>query len=323
MLGTILKKITMDGTTLLFSIAGIVIGAIVSYFVSKHFFKKGVKKKSLTPYIQFSSKLFSDLDHELREDLIVNYKNLNVENLAQAQFIVANSGDIAIRDIIKPLRLTLPLENKIFNISIIHIEPEGREIKYNVIETEKSNIIEFNIPLLNAGEYFVFKILTQDVLPKEENDDDNDEDIDDLDAETKTYKFTITADDLPPKLTIRELPYSYYEHEKLTSYDWMSFWIGLISLIVFIATAGTLYSLKFKSENLYLFNPRNFFNLETFSFYNVSILLLALFGTITLLMTILGFIMALSEISPREEPKFKVPDKLRKDKRFSPFEILR
>lgn len=315
----------MDGITLIFSVAGIVIGAIASYFVSKHFFKKGDKKKSLTPYIQFSSKLFSDLDHELRENLIVNYKSLSVENLAQAQFIVANSGDIAIRDIIKPLRLTLPLENKIFNISILHIEPEGREVKYNVIEAEKSNIIEFNIPLLNAGEYFVFKILTQDVLPKEENNDDNDyeENIDDLDDETKTYKFTITADDLPPKLTIRELPYSYYEHEKLTSYDWTSFWIGLISFIVFIATAGTLYSLKFKSENLYLFNPSNFFNLETFSFYNVSILLLAVLGTITLFMTILGFIMALSEITPREVPKFRVPDKLRGDKRFSPFEILR
>lgn len=314
----------MDETTLITSIIGIIIGAIPSYLVSKHFFKKGEKEKSLTPYIQFSSKLFSELDHELKEDLVVNYKKQNVENLAQAQFVIANTGDIPIKDIIEPLRLILPPENKLFDISILHIQPEGRDIKYKIIETGISNAIEFNIPLLNAGEYFVFKILTQDTLPKESIDEEIDkvDDKDDFEEDETPYLFTITADELPPRLKISELPYSYYEYDTIMGYDWTAFWVGLSSLIIFTSIFGTLYSLKLQSQNLYLFNPSSFFRWDTFTYYNIFVIVLGLIGIMALLATIVFIIMALTDIPRKPKPKFRIPNKFRKDRKFLPFDIL-
>jgi hypothetical protein len=125
----------MDGLTLGLTLGGIIIGAVITYIVSKYFFKKSIKEKSLTPFLQFSSRLFSEIDPELKKELIVNYKNTKVDNITQTQFLIANDGDIPIRDIIEPLKLSIPKKNKIFSVTIIHIEPEGRKIDYKIIET--------------------------------------------------------------------------------------------------------------------------------------------------------------------------------------------
>lgn len=304
----------MDGLTLGLTLVGIIIGAVVSYLVSRHFFQKGVKKKTLTPYIQFASKLFSELDPELRENLIVNYKNVKVENIAQAQFLIANTGDIPIRDIIKPLRLTLPSNNKIFSVNIVHVEPEGREISYKIIETQSLNHIEFNIPLLNGGEFFIFKILIQDTLPQPDDTEDKER--------KSIYSFTVTADELPPHLEINRLPYSYYEQEKKEDYDWAFVWLGAISLQIFIAIMGTILSLKMQSKGLYLFAFSEFFNMETFGIYNICILSLSFFGLIAFILAIIGVVGAIAELTPDEKPKFRVPSKLRKEVRFTPFDFF-
>ena len=303
----------MDGLTLGLTIGGIVIGATASYLASRHFFRKGEKKKNLVPFVQFTSKLFSELDPELKQNLVVNFKNHQIENITQSQFLIANTGDLPIRDIIDPLRLTLPKENKIFNVTILHIEPEGRIIKYQILESDNSNVVEFDIPLLNAGDFFVVKLLIQDSLPKQEQEDQREK--------KSIFDFSITADDLPPKLTIERLPFSYYETEKKERYDWTGFWIVFISLIIFLSILGTIYSLKFQEKGLYLFSFSEFFNFETFGIYNICIILLAIIGLVALLTTVIGFIGSVTELRPNEKPKFKVPGKLRKERIFHPFEI--
>lgn len=291
----------MNGLTIGLTIGGIIFGAIMTYVVSKYFFNKGIKKKSLTPYRQFSSRLFSKLDPELKKDLIVSYRNHKVDNLTQVQFLVANDGDVSIRDIIEPLRLRIPKENTIFSVSIIHIEPDGRNISYKIIDSETENIIEFNIPLLNPREFFVFKLLLQDSLPEEEKD-----------KERKiTYSFTITADDLQPKLSISGLPYSYYEEDKNKKYDWTGFWIGLIFGLLLTVIFGVIYSFKLLSPSLYLFSLKEFFKWETFGFFNVCIIILALIGIVFLLLTIIGIGLSILELAPNKKTKFKVPSKLR------------
>ena len=303
----------MDGLTLGLTLGGIIIGAVITYIVSKYFFKKSIKEKSLTPFLQFSSRLFSEIDPELKKELIVNYKNTKVDNITQTQFLIANDGDIPIRDIIEPLKLSIPKKNKIFSVSIIHIEPDGRKIDYKIIETETENIIQFSIQLLNAGEYFVVKILVQDSLPTDEKEE----------LENIKYTFSITADDLQPTLEINRLPYSYYEEEKERIYDWSGFWVGLIFGILLFAVFGVLYAFKEAHQGLYLFSLSEFFSKTNFSFYSVCIILLAIMGIIFLILTIVGIAQAISELTPNPKPKFKVPNKLRKERMHPyPFEIF-
>jgi hypothetical protein len=303
----------MEGITLGLTIGGVIIGAVITFIVSKYFFKKGVKEKSLTPFLQFSSRLFSELDPELKKELIVNYKNHKIDNITQTQFLIANDGDIPIRDIIEPLKLSIPKKNKIFSASIIHIEPEGRTVNYKVTETETENIIEFDIPLLNAGEYFVVKLLLQDSLPSDEKEV----------ADKIEYAFTITADDLQPQLDISRLPYSYYEEESEKKYDWSGFWVSLIFGLLLVSVLGVLYAFKSANNGLYLFSLGDFFSGENFSFYSVCIILLALMGLIFLILTIIGIAQSISELTPNPKPKFKVPNKLRKEKLHPyPFEIF-
>lgn len=302
----------MDGLTIGLAVGGIVIGAVASYIVSNHFFKKGVKEKSLVPYIQFRSKLFTELDDELKDNLVVNYKTHKIENITQAQFLIANSGDIPIRDIIEPLKLVLPKSNKVFSANIIHIEPEGRSIDHKVIETDETNIVQFNIPLLNGGEFFVVKLLIQDSL------------VNEIDGEKleSPFKFTITADDLPPELEVSRLPYSFYEDQKEKGYDWTWFWIGIISSVLSTSIIGTIFSLKYKVEGLYLFSFSEFFNWETFGFLNVCILLLAVLGFLTLIVSIMSLIGAISDIKPSKKQKIKVPNKLRKEREWYPVDFF-
>ncbi|WP_419212609.1 hypothetical protein ACNR9Q_00430 [Maribacter sp. X9] len=306
----------MDGITIGLTVGGIIVGAVITYIVSKYFFNKSLKEKSLTPFLQFTSRLFSDLDPELKEELIVTYKDHKIDNINQVQFLIANDGDIPIKDIIEPLRLIIPKENRVFSANIIHIEPEGRNIDYEIIETEDQNIIEFSIPLLNSGEFFVVKLLLQDSLPSESKEE--------KEKQNKiTYSFTITADDLQPNLKISRLPYSYYEEEKKKKYNWTGFWFGIIFGVLLTAIIGIIYSFKHFAKELYLFSFNNFFNGETFSIYNVFILLLALLAIVFLLITIVGIVQAISELTPNKKPKFKVPSKLRKGRaRSYPFEIF-
>ena len=295
--------------TIILTIGGIIIGAIVTYLASKHFFHKGVKCKSLTPFIQYSSTLFSNIEPELQESLTVNYKSVKVDNITQIQFVIANTGDMPIRDIIKPLRMAIPVECKIFSVNIIHIEPEGREIKHTISETENGNFVDFDIPLLNAHEFFVFKMVVQDNLPNSE---------DDKYTEEYPYKFTITADELPPNLRIEHLPYSYYEQENISSYyEWGYIWVSLTLGTISAAIVGVLFSLT-TIPSLNIMSLSAFFKMETFSFYNICVLLLAIVGILLIIFFVIFSILAVSEIDigKKKEPKIKIPKTLRKKDRY-------
>ncbi|MBI1228236.1 MAG: hypothetical protein GC192_23585 [Bacteroidetes bacterium] len=306
----------MEAVSLVLAIGGIIIGALASYLASRHFFKKGVKEKLLTPYLQFTSKLFSELEPDLKENLIVRYKNHKVENITQAQFLIANDGDIPIRDIIEPLKLTLPKENKIFSANLIHVEPEGREIQCTIIENEEKNIIQFNLPLLNSGEYFIVKIVIQDSIPMPQKNEDESQ-------KKELFNFSITADDLPPNLRISHLPYSYYEQEKEEKYNWTGVWVATISGLITTFLAGIIFAFKSNPNGLYLFSFRDFFSKEHFCFYSICIIVLAIVSLGTLLFTVVGTTASLMELTPNEKPKFKVPNRLKKEeKKVYPFDYF-
>lgn len=163
----------------------LVVGAILSFLVAQYFYKRNFKS-SLTPFIQFSSSPLIGLDPKLRNDLKIIYNEKNVDNLFEIQFLIANTGDKTIKTPIKPLTLTIPEDTEVLDAKILFINPEGRELSLNINETKNS--ILYNFPLLNSGDFFITKLLING-NPSE-----------------KEFKFTISAEELPPSLKTQSLP---------------------------------------------------------------------------------------------------------------------
>ncbi len=159
-------------------------GVLATVIVARYYFLRTVEKskKSLVPYVDFFSELLDGIDPDVRKALSIRYQNLEVEDLIEVQFLVANSGEKPIRDAIKPLTLTVPDSSKIMNAALLHISPEGRDVSLNV--DKETNTIKFLFDLLNKDEFFVVKLLLNGK------------------ADIEDFKFSITVDDLPPTLGV-------------------------------------------------------------------------------------------------------------------------
>lgn len=196
---------------LLVAIISILIGVAATIFASRHYYRRSVDKE-LTPFVQLQSNVLSRIDKEVKSDLHIEYKGVKVENLQQLQFLIANTGERAIRNVIRPLRLDLPKDVEIMDASILYVAPQGREVSLNIPET--ANTIELDFPLLNKDEFFIFKLLLKGAPSR-----------DDL-------KFTIVADDLPPQLDIQRLTYNQIEKEEKS--DQQKFELGFFASGVLI-----------------------------------------------------------------------------------------
>ena len=164
---------------------GIGLGALFSFLISRYYYKRNFNS-SLTPYIQFSSSPLIGVDPKLRNDLKVNYRNKEVENLLEIQFLIANTGDKPIKAPLKPLTLSIPESNEILDSKILYINPEGREVNISENPTRTSIIYDFS--LLNSGDFFISKLLINGNPSLED------------------FKFEIGAEELPPSLAIKDLP---------------------------------------------------------------------------------------------------------------------
>lgn len=200
------------------SLASLIIGVVATIWVSRYYFKR-TTDKSLTPYLQFFSSLFDGVDPSVRESLKIAYKGTAVTELLEAQFLVANTGERPIRDVIAPLTLAVPRNCLVLDASILHVSPDGREI--NIAQT--SSAVTFAFPLLNTGEFFITKLLLQGK------------------AEPEDFKFTITVDDLPPVLRTVRMPPDLVEGEKRREFDWTPLVIGGIFIAIGAAIATLIY----------------------------------------------------------------------------------
>jgi hypothetical protein len=202
------KLVNNNMSGLLISIFGIAVGIIVTVLVSRHFFKRSLKK-SLTPYIQFHSSPLTRIDPKVREQLEVKYQGQIIDNLHEIQFLVANTGDSSIRDIIEPLTLDIPEGSSVLDATILYINPKGRSIKLQLSKDKKKVI--FEIPLLNSGDFFITKILLNG-SPR-----------------TDDFTFSISAEYLPPTLTATHLPVNAIQTSKTRkgNVEYIPFLIGL------------------------------------------------------------------------------------------------
>ncbi len=204
----------------LIAIIGLITGIIATILISKYYFKRSLDK-SITPYIQFSSSPLKGIDPSVRKELEVKYQNHAIESLYEIQFLIANTGTKAIRDVIEPLTLTIPKDCTLLDANILHVKPIGRKIHLEISEDKKE--IRHVFPVLNSNEFFITKLLLNGT-PKE-----------------KDFSFSIISDYLPPTLKPIRLPHDslWSSTKKIFSFFPLSF--GLIVIFFGLAIAMLIY----------------------------------------------------------------------------------
>jgi len=264
------------------AIVSIVICILATILVSNHYFRRS-KKKSLTPYIQFSTSVFRGVVSSIRDSLKIKYKEVEIKDLFEIQFLIANTGERAIRDIIKPLALHIPESFQILDASILHISPKGREI---FITVEGSDII-FDFPLLNSGDFFISKILIEG------------------EPDYEDFSFSISVDDLPPTLKPRILPPDLVETGEKRGFSIGLLIGGFMLLALGASLAGLIYAQWHIVSELWKIGF--WITLKN----NLIILLSCIFAALpTLLLLIIGPMMligAFTNFSFPKKRKFFVP----------------
>ena len=292
------------------TIIGIIIGGIITYFVSREFYEKTKKTKSLEPFVRFVTTILSSIDPEVKKQLKVFYDKCPVEKLYQIEFVIANTGDIPIFDIIKPLSLLIPNKGQILDVNLFHIEPRDRDVAYKISNDGNFQRIDFIFPLLNPGEYFIFKLLVKGDIPKIGNKEGVTnwfyEYYDEIISE---FKFSITAPDLKPSLSSRRLPYYYEEEHNFTDggLDLGAVFGLAIGLLLSLSMIYMLYHLKNISAGYFLFNFKEFFT--SFNLMKLTVIIGWLASLFLMLITIISAIDELSKIKKKPKPKFRLPKK--------------
>lgn len=202
---------------LFISLFSVLVGVGATVLASRHYYRRSVDKE-LTPFIQLQSNVLSHIESDVKSDLHIEYRGTKVENLQQLQVLMANTGERAIRDVIKPLRLELPENVEIMDASILYVSPEGRDVSFNLPE---STTIEFNFPLLNKDEFFIFKLLLKGAPKRNE------------------LKFGIVASDLPPKLAPKRLTYRQIEGDDKNKNGEFEFGLLFASLLILLLALCT------------------------------------------------------------------------------------
>jgi len=116
------------------------------------------------------------------------------------------------------------------------------------------------------------------------------------------FKFTITADDLPPEIVGQHLPPDYSDYSFY--YDRHGMY-GSTYVLIGFSLALLLYQFGNVQEGLSLFQSQDFFT--DFSFLKLSILICWLLAVI---LVIIGTILQGGNIKPKQKLNFKVPKNL-------------
>lgn len=206
---------------LVISIGSLIIGIVATVWASNYYFRKSLKK-SLTPYIQYYASPFRGIDPSVRKDLGITYQGNSIDDLFEIQFLIANTGDKAIRDIIEPLSLEIPDQCTLLDASIIHKNPA--ELKVDVAALEDKSRLRFEFPLLNSGDFFIAKLLLNG-SPK-----------------TEDLKFTVVVDELPPTLKPERLGYDAISSpSKKREFEFSLLGVGLAFAVFGLSSFKVIY----------------------------------------------------------------------------------
>ncbi|HEX7423210.1 MAG TPA: hypothetical protein VF311_04885, partial [Terriglobales bacterium] len=180
----------------------------------------------LSVYIQFASPVLSGVDDpEVRKALEIHYRGTKIEDLLQLQFVIANEGQRAIRDLLEPLSVTLPKNAKLLEARVLHVEPKGRKVDIGSAEMPDGQTrVEIRFKVLNRREFFFVKMLINGKV--------------NVDA----LRFNIAVDDLPPVIIPERQPFGTPEEEPTTGIA--AALLGLLLLALGSATAFGISELR-------------------------------------------------------------------------------
>lgn len=203
---------------------GLLVSVLAAFLIGRFYHRKP-PNKSLTPYLKFSSGVLEGADEQVREELSVEYRGIEVDELHHLQFVIANDGDVPIRDYVQPLRLRIPDGETIYDLSILEARPDNLVVATDV---EGRNLV-FDFPLLNPGDWFEAKMLVDTRL-----------DIGDL-------EFTILDEHLPATLEIEPLPSERAFSTRADTFAAVGSAVPFVAL--FIGTFAYLFSTGEVTEN--------------------------------------------------------------------------
>ncbi len=277
---------------LILTIVSIVAGVIGTLFVSKYYFHR-TTAKSLTPYLQFYISLFKEVDEEVRKELKIEYQGIPVTELFEIQYIIANTGEKSIRDLIEPLSLEIPNDCIVLDASVLYIHPEGRKVDAVVIKTSDGREkINFIFKLLNRDDYFVIKILIKG------------------NPETKDFHFKITADDLPPELNIKGSPFEIISTNEKREFE-LEFLIAGLIIFIFGSSIAHLFYNAWYSSPRYI--PDGF--LSIFPIISLSTIPIYLTALLSFILVVFGAILIIGSLTDfrfSKRKKFLIPENLNK-----------
>lgn len=138
------------------SIVSLIVGILASQIISKYYYKRGLKKH-LTPYVKFSSSPLDGVDPGVRSAMEITYQGQRLTAFHEIQFLVANTGDKAIRDIIDPLSIDIPDDCLLLDATILFASPEGRKVDAQYDPDARR--VAFDFLLLNPRDFFIAKLL--------------------------------------------------------------------------------------------------------------------------------------------------------------------
>jgi len=183
--------------TFIYSLISLIIGSLVTIWVSKFYFKKSVNKTALQILLDYESELFWDVDKDVKDEFQLFYKGDPVKQMIEVSFTVINNGNTPIAQPIKPLRLTFKHEYKIYDCQITKIKPKKRDVEAE----QKANGINLLFDLLNPSESFDVRMFIEPTHNLQENENIKYDEYDDISV-INDLDFGITAMNLSPELPI-------------------------------------------------------------------------------------------------------------------------
>jgi hypothetical protein len=273
------------------TVLGILIGIVASVIVGRYYYKRTFNKE-LRVFGLLNSAVFAGIAPDVRSQLHFRFQERDVAELQQLMFLVANTGDRAIRDLMAPLTLALPPTATILDASIVHRQPSELQATLQTIpEPSGGSEVRLTFPLLNSQEYFVVKLLLSGLVKPGD------------------LSFHLLSEDLPRTLRVGYLPPTAFEDAPY-KFEWS---LAIIACVVLFIPSWLCYSLYY----LWTTKPTLFpYPWATYNFTFESLLLVApafILATIFAMagLAMLGAAIFGGEFPPPKGPRFPLPKNVR------------
>lgn len=160
--------------------------AIITVAVTKYYSRRQVQRQ-LTAYLDVHSSPFQDLAQDVRDKMELSYENRTVRNLRHIEFVIVNTGQLAIRDCEEPLTVRLPDGITDVMDATITDQSPGVGAAVPIPYWDSFPNLSYTFRLLNPNEWFRLKILLDAPTPLEPMD----------------WTFSIRGENISPTVPVR------------------------------------------------------------------------------------------------------------------------